>query len=380
MAKDSVAVLNVNSKIIQLIAGKRGLNKTFIVESWVNQPYDGFGSAKFFVEDKTRELIKNVIKKANAEFNGKIDELYVGVPSEFVTIKRCRYQLSFKKRKRITHDDVQQLYELAYSENTGEPAKYRHITHSAVGFELSDSRRTSSPAGAVSDYLKGELVYYLASLDFLNTVDKALKEAGVAKPFYYPVQLAEVIYLFEPYERDRPGILIDVDQISTSLSLYLGDGMLYMGAVSLGSGDLEVELSRQLSIPYSAACVLKKMLNISFNPYERATYDFEVGSKLYSVLVSDTNEIVKNFLDELSHRIHIMIAEGQRFRNDNIRISLTGSGICDIRGAKDYISSRLGHVLDIVAPKVPVLGKPYNSAALSLFNMALEQKHTESKK
>ena len=56
-----------------------------------------------------------------------------------------------------------------------------------------------------------------------------------------------------------------------------------------------------------------------------------------------------------------------------VPIMVTGGGISYIRGAKEHLSKRLGVTLEVVAPKVPLMDRPTESAILSLMELALEQ-------
>ena len=59
-------------------------------------------------------------------------------------------------------------------------------------------------------------------------------------------------------------------------------------------------------------------------------------------------------------------------------IYLTGGGITEIRGVREYLSMRLGRVVDILAPQVPSYEKAAQSSVLSLLDMALHRRREKS--
>ena len=59
-------------------------------------------------------------------------------------------------------------------------------------------------------------------------------------------------------------------------------------------------------------------------------------------------------------------------------IYLTGGGITEIRGVREYLSMRLGRTVEILAPQVPSFNKAAQSSVLSLLDMALHRQREKS--
>ncbi len=369
MRKNTAAVLDVGSSKLNLLICERGLNNTFIVKSSAEVSYAGFSDGEFFEPDATERAIQAAVKKAELAYRDKIDVLYVGVPGEFC-VSYCKFfTISLLKKKRITDEDINKLYDTAYTAKT---QKYKLIKGSAVNYVLSGNRKVSSPKGQVSDTLGGLLTFYLCNVSFLKLFDRAFRALGIKRIEYYPTSLAEVLYLFPPYERDKGGVLIDIGYLTSTFSYFSGDGILYEKSFSLGGGYITAKLLDDFSLPFSAAEKLKRMVNVSYNPYEDAVYEIEDGNKLYAVSVTKVNDSVKEVLDAIAEQTAKCIEEGIMNSSAGYQISLTGGGISYIRGAKEYLAGRLGTIVKTVAPDVPMHGKPINSSSLSLMDMALK--------
>ena len=183
MRKNTVAVLDVGSSKLQLITGERGLNKTFLIKSSAETGYAGFSEASFFEPEKLSAAVQSVVKKAEAGLRNSIDELYVGVPGEFIASYCKFFNISLHKKKKITQEDVDKLYETAFTAKT---QKYKLIARSAVNFILSGNRKVTSPKGQISDTLGGYLTFYLCDNNFLKIFDGALKSVGIKKIEYFP--------------------------------------------------------------------------------------------------------------------------------------------------------------------------------------------------
>ena len=56
---------------------------------------------------------------------------------------------------------------------------------------------------------------------------------------------------------------------------------------------------------------------------------------------------------------------------DYVPFSLTGGGLCYIRGAKDILAQCLGRNVEIVTPKFPQLNLPNLSSSLGVLDFAI---------
>ena len=369
MNKNMAAVLDVGSSRLNLIVGERGLNKTFIIKSSAEAPYSGFSQSAFFDPQDVVHAIATVVEKAEAGLRSKIDVLYVGVPGEFVE-SYCKYfNISLLKKKKITDEDIAKLYDTAFSAKT---QKYKLIARSAINYVLSGGRRVCDPKGQTSDTLGGLLTFYLGDINFLKIFEKTLKELGIKRIEYFPTALAEVLYLFDGYERDKGGILLDVGYLTSTLSYFSGNGILYQKSFSQGGGFITAKLHQEFKLPFHSAEKFKRMVNISYNPYEDACYEVEDGFKIYSESVSKVNTTVRDVLYPLAEKIAQCLEEGVIGSSTNTTVYLTGGGISYIRGAKEFLATRLGANVQIVVPNLPIYDKPINSSAFSLMDVALK--------
>lgn len=370
MRNKNAAILDIGSSKLHMLVGERGLNNTFIIKSSTEMGYEGFSDGSFFNPELLPKVVEMVVKKAKTGMR-KVDTLYVGVPGEFIDSLCKYYNMALPKRKRVTDEDIEKLYATAF---TPKSQKYKLIARSPVYYVLSGNRKTTSPKGQVSDTLGGLLTYYMCEVEFLKFFDSELKALGIKDIKYFPSSLAEVLFLFEPYERDNGGILLDVGYLTSSFSYYSGKGILYQKSFSLGGGHITAKFVADYGLrDVSVAEKLKRMVNVSYNPFSDACYEIENGNNMpYSFSVAKANAAVLEVLDALAEQIVNCIQEGVVNHHGNLTISLTGGGISYIRGAKEYLSSRLGAEIKVVAPRIPLYDKPINSSSFSLMDYALD--------
>ena len=377
MNRRSVAVLDVESSEVTVIIGERGVNNTFVFKGMKTEKYDGFADAEFFDSEKLSRAVSEALRCVELSCNDKIKEIYVGVPGEFLKVVTMRHMTSFPKKRRISLQDVKNLYHDGFT--CGE-AGYSLIKQSNVYYVTSDKRRTIDPVGMVSDSLEGYLSYFLCSDYYKNILSNILYQYGVKKVSFLPASLAEAMYLIPSETRDEYAILLDIGYMSMTFSVVCGNGIVYQSACSVGGGHVTACMIRdgELEIPFDVAEALLKKVNLSSVDNPDATIDYIDRLQSYSLPLSAVHEKVKEGLDLICEVINKCLELCDNRNIDYKPILLTGGGVTNIRGAREHISNRLNKVVDIVAPNLPYYNKASQSSVLSLLDMALTEKREKS--
>jgi len=370
MQKKQVAVLDVGSSKITAVVGERGINKTFIIKGRYSFEYDGFDSGTFFDVEKLKQTLFSAADCLIKASRGAVDTVYVGVPGEFTRVLVKDSQISFSKKKKITEEDVDALFDAAFVLSS---TKYTLINRSAIVYELDDFRRLANPVGSISEILNGKLSFVLCSNYFIEAVKAPLVAAGIANVECVSSSLAEALYLVEAEMRDRIAVLVDVGYITTTLTIIQGDGLMYQNTFSYGGGYITAAIVEKFSIPFEVAERLKRKVNLSCVTSSSA-FDVLDGENGEFYPINDVKKTVLSSLDVLCENISDALENSGFIVPEYVPLMVTGGGISYIRGAKEHVSGRLGTVVEIVAPKVPLMDKPTESTVLSLLDLALEQK------
>lgn len=370
MAKRQVAILDFGSSKITVLIAERGVNGMFNIKGTGEIEYAGFMEGEFIEPEKVRMAVGLAISNAEQTAGSKITSLYIGVPGEF-TIVVCRESsVNFAKRKKITDLDITQMF------NIGNIYK-NHPTHTVINntpiyFTLDDNRRIIEPRGLASTRLSGFVSYVLAENNFLDFVEDIVSDLGIRETEYVSSTLAESLFLFEPEIRDRYAILVDCGHISTNVMLIRGDGLLFLNSFSMGGGHITGDLSQCLKISFSQAEALKRKIVLSLSTDDSDYY--EVAGKDYLVPFSAkaANEIVMARIDSIASFILKCFSRCEYDFPDYIPVHLTGGGLSYIKGARDYLSKKIGRKVDIVAPPIPQLNRPHFSTSLGVLDIALD--------
>ncbi|MBR5192591.1 MAG: hypothetical protein IKW33_04190 [Clostridia bacterium] len=368
MQKKQVAVIDIGSSKITAGLCERGINKTFIIKGKFNFEYDGFGLDGFYDVAQFTKTLEQAIQSLKNSAGSKLNCVYIGVPSAFTKVVVKNSQISFSKKKKITGEDIDALFDSAFLVPSD---SYALINRSAIVYELDDFRQLANPIGNYSEILKGRLSFVLCENDFYNLVKSVCNNLGVQKVECVSSALCQSLYLIEPELRDRIAILLDVGYISTTLMVIQGDGIILQKTFEYGGGYVSGMLAEKFDLDYLDAEKLKKKVSLSAR---KSADSFEtiddLSDRYFNSL--EVKETVKYSLDTLCESIAETIADFGYVLPDYVPLLLTGGGITFIRGAKEHISNRLGYIVEVVAPKVPMLNSPTESSFLSLCDVVLE--------
>ena len=365
MQKKEIAVIDVGSSKITVLIGERGVNNTFLIKARKNYPYEGFEEGSFFDAESIKKILFSAASFIGEILSKETAKVFVGVPGAFTQVSVKNSQISFSGKKKITEEDVDRLFDSAFVPVS---SKYTLINRSAIVYELDDYRRLANPVGVSSEVLKGKLSFIVCSNYFIEIVKNTLKAAGVENIECVSSSLAEIMYLIEPEARDRIVMLLDVGYITATFSLVQGDGILYQRTFSFGGGYITAALTQKFEIDFDVAEELKRKVNLSaVNGDNYEIIECSDGSYFNA---EEARKTIKESLDVLSEETENCINHSGYVIPEYVPLLITGGGISGLRGAKEHLSGRVGVSVEVVAPKVPLMDKPTESAIISLLDMA----------
>ena len=370
MNKRDVAILDMGSLAISVMVGERGVNGTFRIKGKGEADYAGFQKGEFLEPDQVKYAVGLAIANAETVYGSKITDIVVGVPGEFSSVVCRETCLNFNKKKKINDADVNKLFFV------GNVYK-NHPTHSVINqtpiyFTLEDGRRLIEPRGMASNKLSGFISYILAENNFIDFMSDILRDLGVRIIGFLSSCLAETLHLFEPSVRDRYVLLVDCGYITTNVMLSRGDGLLFLNSFSMGGGFITGDLSQCLKIPFAEAESLKRKVVLSWDANESDTYEVQGKDFISPFSAKATNEIVQDRLEMIATYIMKCLDRCEFEFPEFIPIYFTGGGVNYIKGAKDYLSRRIGRRVELVAPNLPHISRPDFASEIGLLDIALE--------
>ena len=353
MAKSNVVtILDIGSgKIVGIAAEAISGGNSFKINALSEIKYNGFFEGDFVDESNTRDAIIKVLKQLENQTRERIKKIFIGVPGEFCVSAIRDAEITFNAPHKISVGDVNNLFNTA--DNFPTNPRYSEISKSSTYFILDGSRRETDPLGITASKLFGLVSFQFADRRFQKFIDRILKSYNIRNIEYISSSLAQSFYLFDTKTRDNIAVLIDMGYVTTSVSVLLGDGLVYGKSISLGSGFISDDLAQVLEIDYEYADVLRRKADL--------TLDFE-SEALYSVQGCDmqinanrTNEIIKARIEDIAEKISVCLDESGFF-SKNCTAFITGGGLSYLRGGLSYLAS----CLEMPIKYVPVASSEFD--------------------
>ena len=370
MLKDCVATLNITSYDLTLSVAERSVNGAFSFRALEKVNYYSYYDGEFYdIKELERKIVKLYDDLITNSEVSKISTIFVSVPGEFSKVVSKNYKITFAKPKKITEGDVRYLMDNGFVDDDNE---YSLVHRSAVYYVV-DNYKTHEPIGKLASSLSARMSYCMAINHFIDVLDKILKKIGITTIRYILQDFACSRYLFTLAERDVCKLLINVGYSSSSLSIVCGNGLLFNSAFPIGGGMISAYLSDRLCIDYSVAEDLKAKLNLGLKERPSAKYIVNKDDVDFVEFSRDTcNKVAKDVLESIAEKCSDAVSSCTLKVPSDIETAFTGEGISKVKGAVEYISTRLGIFPKVVAPKVPHYNKPKYSTRLALIDTALD--------
>lgn len=367
MSSSAVAVINIRSADITAIVAEKGVNDTFVFKGSASLNYDGYVDGVFSDADAFVKSVTAALEKAIYNCGEKISEVYVGVPSEFLSLHVKDGFIGFSGKRKIEEMDVDSFFEKnlppdSYSNKT-------LIRSACAYYVLSDKRRVLDPIGYSTSSLSGLASYIFCSDYFIRLVQEGISAAGKYSVEFIPSTYAQAIYLIPVESRSSGAALIDFGMCSTEIAVVYGNALTAMISIPMGEANIMyavAEKYRLRTYDHISSVLTHSNLYIKSPNQIIPIDDFPLEIKY-----ADVNEIIGQILGALCEQIYNFLDRNEnKFSGGVHGLYATGESIIGIRGALEKITYLLSMVVEVAKPDLPYYNKPRDSSALSLISYA----------
>ena len=373
MQKKYAAIMDIGSSKITVLIGQIGCNNSFIIKGFGESQYAGFSEGEFLEPENLKYAISLAISNAQEQSKMKIEALYVGVPAEFCFCDCMEVESNFKKKVRITDDDISYLYSKALNKDLMKTKTL--LSCKTLWFKLDDGRKIFEVGKQKSNKIRAKVSLMYVENNFISIMNDVLEQVGVVSVEYISSSLAQANFLLDDVEKQRGAIIIDIGYITSSVSGILGDGLAGLNSFSLGGAHISGDFCEAFSISFSEAEKLKNEIVLSVNSKKVGNYEVNVENQILLVPVFSANEIVKEKIDLFASLIKRCLQKFSEQNLENVQVYLTGGGLSYINGSREYLEKCLGRDIKILSPSIPAFAKPHFSSCISVLNEALKKQN-----
>ena len=221
----------------------------------------------------------------------------------------------------------------------------------------------------------GDQQHNYADQNFIDDIREMLGVLNITILGFLATTLGEALLLLSLDDRDRGSLLIDCGYLNTEISVVQGDAVVYHAILPKGGGHVTADLAMALKIPMRAAEQIKR--NYVFNPDE---FDKDSFAEVYDGAGNrltfpreQVKETIEKTMDDLAEMIRLTIEDdAAQFLGPRSQVYLTGGGVSLMRGAREYLSGKIGRPVKVTAAKSSKMNSPVYSSALGLADLIFD--------
>ena len=362
------------SKITTLIAENSGYNRCDIIGSGT-VPYAGYTGGVWNEPERLREAVEASIHAAEVEAKRSVKEIYVGVPCENIHVCTAIGQADVAgEDHRITDEDLDRVMDDAADQLHLDQMGGNVLHRSPAWFSVDGGKHTMSPINSKGKTLTALVSFIQADAQFIEDTRTLLADLDIEVKAYMAPALGSALLLLSFDERDRKPVLIDVGYLNTELSVIEGDAITYHTTIPRGGGDITAELASALETSMNEAETVKQGYIFTPDQFEEES-DPQVELEDGSVVAFPrkfVSEVVEQETDQIIAYIKETLDYAEELITPKSQIYVTGGGLVNMRGSREYLSEKLGRPVKIPMVKAARLNNPRYSNALGLMDQVFD--------
>lgn len=326
--KNLTYILDIGSSKISLLVCLINKNKSAIL-TCVDKAYDGFMDGEFFDVEQVSKVIGDLISSINKRLGKQINQIHVGVPSEFSACVCKRVTRDFVPSKRVEENELVDMFD-----GVGDFAQnqdYEVINFSPLQYEMDGIASIKLSNQRVSQFVM-DCSYILVKKSFTEMIKSIFESYNIKQVEFVSTALAQALFMRSQLNDPlKPIAIVDVGHITTSVGISKGEGLLMLSSFSLGGGHITADLMQLNNLSYNEADAIKHKVCLTVQSKRDEKYIAYVNGKPIKTLINITNDIVNARIENIASVVNRVLSQNKSF--DDMPIYLTGDGVCNFRGA-----------------------------------------------
>jgi len=372
--KQIAAIEFGTSKLVTVVALSGGLVRCEIAGSGT-VPYAGFKEGEWGDPEGLIDAVQDSITAAELEANTKINEIYVGVPGEYIHVRTAEAEIDFGEGHTFSPDDIDAVQDLAANKLHIAEEDTLVLHRSPAWFSIDDGKKTMSPMDQRGTRLRVSESFVLASHDFVEDIKNVMGRLGITIKGFLSPTLGASQLLLAPEERDRVAMLIDVGHLNTEICVIEGDAIIYHALLGVGGGNITAQLAYGFNLSMGEAEQIKRAYLFDPDEFDQDNF-YEVtaddGGRL-GFPRKDVSRIIEKQTTEICDYIEkTLLNDAGQYFGPRTQVYLTGGGLAMMRGGREYLAAHIGKPVKVPIAKSAKLNSPVYGTALGLVSLILD--------
>jgi len=378
--KDSNYIVGLDigtSKVVCLI-GKYVDQQTFEIVSMGTYPSSGLKKGVVVNIDATTDAIQKSLDGAQASFDGKIKNVFVGIAGNHIKSLNSHGIVGIKD-KEVTPGDIDRVIEAAQA--VAIPSEQRVLHVLPQEFIIDDQDSIREPLGMSGVRLESHVHLVTCANNAIQNIEKCVKRCGIDVDGFVLEQLASSYSILSEDEKELGVCLVDIGGGTTDIAVFNSGSISFTGVIPIAGDQVTSDIAHALRVPTSQAEGLKQKYGCAAAELTQDGESLEVvrvGGRSPEDLSRRTlAEIVEPRYVELFELVKAEIQRNGFEHKIPAGIVLTG-GTSKIEGAVPLAESIFQTSVRLGAPEKftgmePVLKDPIYATALGLIGFGFDQ-------
>ncbi len=354
--KKKYSVIEFGTSKVALATGSAASNHSDIMGIGLCE-YAGFRDNEWLAPEHLEESIYLAKKDAEFKTGKKILNVYVLVPGEFTrSFFSHLTSKPFNIDGRIAGVDIEKMIDDG-KHDLPWPDDYEIIHVSPMLYLLDGMSWRKYPEGAYAKDLECFVSYTAADKVFMDNMTAMLDEVGMGVKGFVAAPKATGELIFKESDK-KTVIIMDTGYFSTDILIYENGGIIIHDNIPIGGYHIASDIMVKLGLDRDRAEFVKKSCSIGMDNIgvNKVIVD-EDGTRI-SFPTGDTQEIIEARVDEITDIMMQMIGKSGMQVSNRTVLFLTGGGIAQIKGIREYITRTTRLSTRVFTPSRPIISTP----------------------
>lgn len=266
--------------------------------------------------------------------------------------------ISIRNNKPIDENDIKKVIEQAKI-SAVIPSEHEVIYIHPNNFIVDSYKNIKNPIGMFGKRLEVETYVVSVETLMIKNIKTILNNAGISDAQIYLNPIAQKYGILDEEETNENVIIIDIGKNLSTISLWSGDSLVYLGTYEQGLNMTIEEISRDISIPRNLSEEILRTISVP-NLYQFDYEDNEIeinDQKRKEVVKVSTRRVVNIVIEILSSiftKIYSDIEKLGFFKNSSISIIYLSGGVAQIEGISQIVENIFNLPVYIAKPSIKV--------------------------
>jgi len=263
---DYVVGLDIGTSKVVCIIGKYVDQHSIEVISMGSYPSSGLKKGVVVNIDATTDAIQKSLDQAQASFDGKVKNVYVGIAGNHIRSLNSHGIVGIKD-KEVEPSDIDRVIEAAQAVAIPSDQRVLHVLPQEYVIDNQDSIR--EPLGMSGVRLESHVHLVTCANNAIQNIEKCVRRCGIGVDGFVLEQLASSYSVLSEDEKELGVCLVDIGGGTTDIAVFQGGAIQHTAVIPIAGDQVTNDIAVSMRTPtqyaedikIKYACALSQLAN-----------------------------------------------------------------------------------------------------------------------